>query len=447
MKTSELIFAKIRKKIHSEEFKLKHRLSEKAFIRNCVLNFTFLIIFILNQLKKSNSAEIDSSNSFLNIMRNFTKSALCKARRKFSPKAFIELNDVLTEEFYKKKSNIKYFLGFNVFAIDGSKFQLSESDELRSKYGGASNQTGANMNMAFVSQLVDVSNRIVLHALIHPYNTPERDLADMHISAFVEKRNKISNLTNSIFLFDRGYPSVLLIAKLFYNNIHYLMRSGRGFLKKINNFVDSGEKDGIIRLDPKKLSKDEREELLMECPGFDLNKEILVRVVVVVLDNGEKEVLLTSLLDSKKYKHKKFKKFYFLRWGIETNYGFEKVRAEVENFSGKSQIVIEQDFHASILHINMTTVLALESKKELDKSQDIKHRKYEYDINYSIALAYMKNRFMGALLDSNITPKDFCLEIKVLMRKNLEPIRPGRQFAHKCKYPNKRFPTNTRAVI
>lgn len=447
MKTSEQIFAKIQEKIHSEEFKLKHRLSEKAFIRNCVLNFTFLLSFILNQLKKSNAAEIDTTNNFLKKEKSFTKSALSKARLKLSPKSFIELNDVLIEEFYKRKSNLKYFFGFKVLAVDGSKFQLTESNELKSIYECPSNQSGDNMNMALSSQLVDVVNGIVVHALISPYKTSERELADKHIEAFVVKRTEIPNLATSIFLFDRGYPGILLIAKLFYNNINYLMRSGKGFLKEINDFVDSGKKDGVIKINLKRITKLEREELLIKFPGINLNKEILVRIIVVVLDTGENEVLLTSLLDSKKYKCKKFKKFYFMRWGIETNYGLEKIRAEIENFSGKSQIVIEQDFHASILHINMTTVLALEAKLELDKSQKIKHRKFKYEINYSIALAYMKNRFIRALLNLDITPKNFCTEIKALMMKNLEAIRPGRQFKHKCKYPNKRFPINTRAVI
>jgi hypothetical protein len=110
MKTSERIFSKIRELIHSEDFKFKHRLSEKAFLRKCILSLPFLIIFILNQLKKSNASEIDSSNTFLNRIKNFTKSALSKARLKFSPNAFIELNDVLIREFYDKKSNIIFFL-------------------------------------------------------------------------------------------------------------------------------------------------------------------------------------------------------------------------------------------------------------------------------------------------------------------------------------------------
>lgn len=103
MKTSERIFSKIRELIHSEDFKLKYRLSEKAFIRNRLLSFSFLVIFILNRLKKSNAAEIDSSNILLNCAKNFTKSALSKARLKLSANAFIELNDLLVKEFYKKK--------------------------------------------------------------------------------------------------------------------------------------------------------------------------------------------------------------------------------------------------------------------------------------------------------------------------------------------------------
>lgn len=342
---------------------------------------------------------------------------------------------------------MKNFCNFTVLGIDGSKFQLPESNQLKLRYGGTSNQTDISMNMAQGSQLVDVINGIVLHALLTPYSTCERKLANIHINLLVELKEKIPHLANSIMLFDRGYPSVLLIAKLYYNNIQYLMRSSKGFLKLINDFVDSGELDGIIAISLKKMAKSEKEEILKECPGLDLNQDILVRVIIVTLNNGEKEILLTSLLDNKKYNYKKFKEFYSLRWGAETIYGLEKIRWEIENFSGKSQIAVEQDYFATILNFNMTTVLALEAKKELDKSKDIVHREYEYEINYSIALAYMKNRFMRALLDLNIQPKNFCLEIKKLMKKNLEPIRLGRTFKHKRKYPGKRFPTNTRAVI
>lgn len=447
MKTSENIFAKLQDLIHSEKFKDKHRISKKAFTRNCILTFSFLFLFILNQIKKSNAAEIDSSNTFLGRIKNFSKSALSKARLKLSPKAFVELNDVLIDEFYKKKSNLKKFYGFNVFAIDGSKIQLPESEEIRSKYGYSSNQTDTTNAMGVMSKLVDINNGIILDAILSPYKTSERDLAINHIDKFLLKINKISNFSDSILLFDRGYPGMLLIAKLIHEKINFLMRCNTMFIKEVNEFVKSGEKDGIVKINISRLLKSDREEILKKCPEFDLNQYILIRVIIVDLDNGEKEILLTSLLDQKKYKYNKFKKFYFKRWAIETVYGFTKTRLEIENFSGKTKISVEQDFHATVLNFNMTTVLALEAKDELDKSGSIKNRNHEYKINYSIALAYVKNRLISALLNRNQIPKIFCLEIKALMKKNLEPIRPGRKFEHKRRHTNKRYPTNTRAVI
>jgi|GEM_PF-5935669 len=53
MKISELIFDNLQECIYSEEFKSRYRLSQKAFTMKSFLNFSFLIIFILNLLKKT----------------------------------------------------------------------------------------------------------------------------------------------------------------------------------------------------------------------------------------------------------------------------------------------------------------------------------------------------------------------------------------------------------
>jgi len=161
---------------------------------------------------------------------------LSKARLKLLPGAFIELNYIPTTTFYQNNKKIKHFFGFIVFAIDGSKFQLPESDQLREIYGSSSNQTESRMVMSLVSQFVDVLSGIVLHALICPFNASERDLAITHVNYFISSRKNISCLSNSILLFDRGYPSVLLFSKLIYNNIHFLMRCNTAFLKEINYF-------------------------------------------------------------------------------------------------------------------------------------------------------------------------------------------------------------------
>jgi hypothetical protein len=72
---------------------------------------------------------------------------------------------------------------------------------------------------------------------------------------------------------------------------------------------------------------------VLEKFGIKIKKiiKIAIRVLRIDLINSkeEEEILLTSLTDV-------FSDLYFLRWGIEENYKFYKVRIEIENFSGFS---------------------------------------------------------------------------------------------------------------
>ena len=53
------------------------------------------------------------------------------------------------------------------------------------------------------------------------------------------------------------------------------------------------------------------------------------------------------------------KETYFKRWQIEIGYDILKNKLHIENFTGKTQITIEQDFYAQIYTFNVL--------------QDIKH--------------------------------------------------------------------------
>ena len=58
---------------------------------------------------------------------------------------------------------------------------------------------------------------------------------------------------------------------------------------------------------------------------------VKVRLVRVKLPDGEVELLITSLMDIKKYPTALFKELYFKRWGIETFYDEFKNKIKVEN--------------------------------------------------------------------------------------------------------------------
>jgi IS4 transposase len=66
-----------------------------------------------------------------------------------------------------------------------------------------------------------------------------------------------------------------------------------------------------------------------------------------------------KMMDCEAYEVDLFKKLYYLRWGIEENYKRLKQWVEIENFSGKSVLSIQQDFYAKIVASNLTALNVL----------------------------------------------------------------------------------------
>jgi IS4 transposase len=88
-----------------------------------------------------------------------------------------------------------------------------------------------------------------------------------------------------------------------------------------------------------------------------LPEKITVRFVRVRYRCGEIEVLVTSLLDEKKYSALMFKELYNLRWGVEGFFGVIKERVKIENFTGKTVIEVLQDFFATMFLTGLESLL------------------------------------------------------------------------------------------
>ena len=190
--------------------------------------------------------------------------------------------------------------------------------------------------------------------------------------------------------------------------------------------------------------EDTFQTLKEKFPFLNKNDVFRIRCIVISLESGENEVLISTLLDKKEYPYKIFKKLYFQRWGIEEEYKFKKSKVEIENFSGLSCNAVEQDFHASILAGNMHAMLALESMEEIKKEQSTQSTKYEYKINKNVGLATLKYALVGVLLDPTASTSRFCEKIKADMKRNLVPVRPGRSYPRTLQHPNRKYHMNTR---
>jgi hypothetical protein len=162
---------------------------------------------------------------------------------------------------------------------------------------------------------------------------------------------------------------------------------------------------------------------------------ITLRLIRVDLAN-ETEVLITNLMDEKRYPAREFKRLYHLRWGVEELFKRLKYHQEVENLSGKSVQVVLQDFHARILAGNLTAVLVLAGNRGLEKSR--RNNKPAYQINLAQAFAKMKLHQVKLWKLTGTSLACYLWKLIRLLSQYKEIVRPGRSYPRKISNFNKR---------
>lgn len=366
------------------------------------------------------------SNSDFNI-REVTKGALSQARSKLNPWAFKRLNEVAVNSFYKEAS---YYIwhGMRVLAVDGTRLMLPKHKTVQEEFGEHNFGPNADSprSLAMGSMLYDVLNHLTIDAEIAPYSASERDLLMMHL----DKVNK-----GDMLLLDRGYPCFWLLFLLMSKGIEFCVRLKDNWWLKVEDFVNSQEQERIIKL---KLPKKDWEKL-SEYPDVR-ETEISCRLIKVELDNGETEVLCTSLLDTEKYDIEEFKRLYHYRWNEEEAYKLLKSRVEMEAFSGKTAQAVKQDFHAKVFLLTMCAAYAhpIEEKVIAEYKAD-KDRKYQQMINRTNAVATMMDMAIPMFVK-----KQFYSALNAfddIVYKTREIVRPGRK-EPRPKRTKKQYPMN-----
>jgi hypothetical protein len=408
-----------RRFMYSYEFLIESRLSPKYFSRERSIGFQDVIMCMLNNFKKSTQIEVD--DYFENVKKRDTsvsKQAFSKARQKVSPRAFTLLNDCLVESIYGEDDYDK-FKGYRLFAVDGFYLTLNNTEEMRKSFGFVDNKQACSA-LAQASSLYDIENDIVVHSLIDRYETDERKMALQHI-----RKLESIGLDNDLILFDRGYPSKELIGDLTEKGIKYLMRVSSQFVKEINEFQGT---DGIVEI---------------KCD----DKKIKVRVIKVILANGEVEKLISNVLESS-LTEEDFKSLYFKRWGIETKYNELKNKYQIENFSGHTKQTVEQDFYATIYLSNLSALAKGSAEQELMKKNSGKETELTYKINNNSLIAGLKNNLIMMILEDDPSKRvEIYDNIALKIMKNPVPVRPNRQFERKKKGKSHKFPMNGKSGL
>lgn len=149
-----------------------------------------------------------------------SKQAISERRMIIDPQAYIDINDDLIREIYKKPEELKTFKGYYLTAMDGSIFDLPNYPTIREDFNIQKNNHSHHTATARVSTMVDVLNEFIISSHIGCRKIGEIKPAINHID---DVKTKI-NLRKSIIICDRGYVSKELMLKIMQNRSHFVIR-------------------------------------------------------------------------------------------------------------------------------------------------------------------------------------------------------------------------------
>ncbi len=333
----------------------------KHFNRKRKLPFERLVVFILHVVSGDTKGIDIKSGLFFKTARqsgmwtgaqHATRSAVTRARKKLHWKVFESVfSSVVRLALRHWPTDAKYLWhGMSVFAIDGSKFTLPASAEIRDYFdpdSGLQNVGKGHYPQALVSTAFDVFRRIPVARTVMPNKASERK----------EAMAMLARMPRGMVLFDRGYPSYEFILYMMENYAgHFLFRCpASSTFPAVVRFLASGADEGIIEIAPSDTYRSKQPSAARR----ELTS-LTVRVVRVILPNGEMAVYLTDLLDSTTFPREEIADLYRRRWEVETHYRDEKVHLDVETFHTRGVNGIHQElFAVVIMAVIARTLMAL----------------------------------------------------------------------------------------
>lgn len=424
------LFKNILKILTDEDFIRKSRgTSSSAFTRRRKLSVQDLVLLLLGCSRVGVRHELDRmfknlSQSKKNI-QTYSRSAFTQYRQKLQVSSLSYLMDKILSYFEEHAVHKNRWHGYRLVAIDGSSLNLPQEKCLKEQFGVSKNQTGTESITARVSVAYDVMNKLVLDACIDNMQTGEQTMAKSHIPRL--------NSTTDLLVFDRGYPSLSFANSLHQQGFKFCFRLSSAW-KEANRLLKSSE-DLMWALPKGKRYKDGYKELYLteEIQGF--------RLVKIALANGQYVVLLTNLSDKEKFPKELFEELYRLRWTVEECYKRVKQVAQLEFFSGKTPIAIEQDFFSRIIMLNISAMIETqELQPELDNKKQVKYTK---QVNRTQVMLKLKEFAYDLFWNQDNT--DALHKMLQLLYQCYDIVRPDRKFKRNKGYKYKRKPLQYKA--
>ena len=312
-----------------------------------------------------------------------TSEAYIKRRGFVSSLLFRDLNDWIINEMADSQMAKTWKRGKYLCGIDGTRLSLPYTPELYKLYRERDDKGHNLARGAFITDLV---NRVIIRADIYPNKTEERK-ASLELLTSGEFPYP---LQSTVFVMDRGYPSLQLMNWFNDNTAGFIIRARRDTNPQIAKFMDSNLKSTSVVLI---LSKNRR-DIDYPCPK-PLKVRLVKRPPIHNDDdqNDNEPVVFITNLDKSEFDDKTIASAYRMRWRSETEIGTEKNELQIEIFSGIRDICIRQDFYAAIILYNIESIIRIPSNLKLKKHKGKEPIQVDLNQTWQFTISLVNNLF------------------------------------------------------
>lgn len=349
-----------------------------------------------------------------------TGSAYCRARQKLKPELFAYLNQLIVTDYHQLSvpdGTWQSWRQHRVLGFDGIYLTLPDTTELREKYTVQRNQNGSECVQALGGVLYDVRNDLGVAGAFTAIQA-EKNLLFFELWSATRK--------GDIIVYDRNGADYCVIAWAVHDERHVVIRCPRQSFAVVNDFWESDDVERLVTL-PVTVTATTRAFVR----AHRLPESVTVRLLKFTLPSGETEVLLTTLLDRRRYPRDEFYQLYGWRWNEETYFDRLKNIFEVERFSGFSELSIQQDFHGILFLTTLESIVTKPAQAHLTAHDQERGNKTCARVNRAVSYTSLLDHVTVLLADPRVSAEETLEKLEQLFRTDPTRNPPGRKFERK----------------
>ena len=384
------------------------------------VTFNIFIRQILSTDGSCRQAIADAISAGLIDSQSLDTGAYCHARERLPESLFTECARLFYEICSEQVSPyFQHWNGYHLKIIDGTTLSMPDTPENQQAYPQPDTQS-PEVGFPLLRMVICVC--LMTGAVVDYSYAPYQGKLTGEHSLF---RAILDGCVNSmdLILGDRYYPSFWMMWALKKRNADGLFEShaSRIIDFKKGQIVDT--LDHIVEWEkptkPEWMSKDEYDQIpeLIKVREFKYGKKMLV----------------TTILDNKKFPKKKLGKLYFQRWYVETDIGALKTTMGMDVLRCKTPENIAREIGAHIVTYNFARILIGRSTR----IKNIKPRNISYKSVIQLVNAF-KSELSNAASISEF--KNIVSHMMSLLVKERVQNRPGRKEPRAVKRRPKPYP-------